>query len=91
VIGFLGYNIQYILNVLNLETEIHELLVLKSHYGIDVFSSEISAKIPRFCLCSCRWLMIKTLGFFSSFLGVFIYVLVIAYHYVMADPKYEGS
>lgn len=33
----------------------------------------------------------QDLGFFSSFLGVFIYVLVIAYHYVMADPKYEGS
>jgi hypothetical protein len=33
----------------------------------------------------------QDLGFFSSFLGLFIYVLVIAYHYVMADPKYEGS
>jgi hypothetical protein len=33
----------------------------------------------------------QDLGFFAGFLGVFIYVLVIAYHYVMADPKYEGN
>ncbi|WJX84501.1 hypothetical protein P8452_67073 [Trifolium repens] len=31
------------------------------------------------------------LGFFANFLGVFIFVLVIAYHYVVADPKYEGN
>ncbi|PON57892.1 Oligosaccaryltransferase [Trema orientale] len=33
----------------------------------------------------------QDLGFFANFLGIFIFVLVIAYHYVMADPKYEGS
>nr|DAD47969.1 TPA_asm: hypothetical protein HUJ06_017906 [Nelumbo nucifera] len=33
----------------------------------------------------------QDLGFFASFLGIFIFVLVIAYHYVMADPKYEGN
>ncbi|XP_044473701.1 dolichyl-diphosphooligosaccharide--protein glycosyltransferase subunit 4A [Mangifera indica] len=31
------------------------------------------------------------LGFIANFLGIFIFVLVIAYHYVMADPKYEGN
>ncbi|CBI30578.3 unnamed protein product, partial [Vitis vinifera] len=33
----------------------------------------------------------QDLGFFANFLGIFIFVLVIAYHYVMADPKYEGN
>ncbi|XP_030487858.1 dolichyl-diphosphooligosaccharide--protein glycosyltransferase subunit 4A [Cannabis sativa] len=33
----------------------------------------------------------QDLGFVANFLGIFIFVLVIAYHYVMADPKYEGS
>uniref|UniRef100_A0A803P1P1 Dolichyl-diphosphooligosaccharide--protein glycosyltransferase subunit 4A n=1 Tax=Cannabis sativa TaxID=3483 RepID=A0A803P1P1_CANSA len=31
----------------------------------------------------------QDLGFVANFLGIFIFVLVIAYHYVMADPKYE--
>ncbi|KAF9676805.1 hypothetical protein SADUNF_Sadunf08G0041300 [Salix dunnii] len=29
----------------------------------------------------------QDLGFFANFLGIFIFVLVIAYHYVMADPN----
>ncbi|MBA0869975.1 hypothetical protein Goshw_005999 [Gossypium schwendimanii] len=33
----------------------------------------------------------QQLGFLANFLGVFIFGLVIAYHYVMADPKYEGN
>ena len=33
----------------------------------------------------------QDLGFFANFLGIFIFALVIAYHYVMADPKYEGN
>ncbi|KAI4349295.1 hypothetical protein L6164_009901 [Bauhinia variegata] len=33
----------------------------------------------------------QDLGFFANFLGIFIFVLVIAYHFVMADPKYEGN
>uniref|UniRef100_A0A9I9E8T0 Dolichyl-diphosphooligosaccharide--protein glycosyltransferase subunit 4A n=2 Tax=Cucumis melo TaxID=3656 RepID=A0A9I9E8T0_CUCME len=33
----------------------------------------------------------QDLGFFANFLGIFIFVLVIAFHYVMADPKYEGN
>ncbi|OMO97176.1 hypothetical protein COLO4_14834 [Corchorus olitorius] len=33
----------------------------------------------------------QDLGFFANFLGIFIFVLVIAYHYVMADPKYAGN
>ncbi|KAI3705142.1 hypothetical protein L1987_75375 [Smallanthus sonchifolius] len=31
------------------------------------------------------------LGFIANFLGLFIFALVIAYHYVLADPKYEGN
>ncbi|WMV59986.1 hypothetical protein MTR67_053371 [Solanum verrucosum] len=27
------------------------------------------------------------LGFFANFLGIFIFVLVVAYHCVMADPQ----
>ncbi|XP_062186573.1 uncharacterized protein LOC133890143 [Phragmites australis] len=33
----------------------------------------------------------QDLGFFANFLGIFIFVVVIAYHFVMADPKYEGN
>ncbi|KAJ6909560.1 hypothetical protein NC652_020516 [Populus alba x Populus x berolinensis] len=33
----------------------------------------------------------QDLGFCANFLGIFIFVLVIAYHYVIADPKYEGN
>ena len=33
----------------------------------------------------------QDLGFFANFLGIFIFVLVIAYHYVMADPKYDAN
>ncbi|KAJ8532953.1 hypothetical protein K7X08_015842 [Anisodus acutangulus] len=33
----------------------------------------------------------QDLGFFANFLGIFIFVLVVAYHYVMADPKYEAN
>eukprot|EP00898_Chlorokybus_atmophyticus_P001505 jgi/Chlat1/2355/Chrsp17S08733 len=29
------------------------------------------------------------LGVFANFLGVLIFVLVVAYHYVVADPKYR--
>lgn len=31
------------------------------------------------------------LGFFANFLGISIFILVIAYHFVMAEPKYEGN
>ncbi|XP_024541115.1 dolichyl-diphosphooligosaccharide--protein glycosyltransferase subunit 4A [Selaginella moellendorffii] len=31
----------------------------------------------------------QDLGFFANFLGICIFVLVVAYHYVVADPKYE--
>ncbi|KAI3412946.1 uncharacterized protein J3R85_016679, partial [Psidium guajava] len=33
----------------------------------------------------------QDLGFLANFLGIFIFALVIAYHYVTADPKYEGN
>ncbi|KAF8728886.1 hypothetical protein HU200_018181 [Digitaria exilis] len=33
----------------------------------------------------------QDLGFFTNFVGVFIFVLVTAYHLVMADPKFEGN
>ncbi|TVU46714.1 hypothetical protein EJB05_06265, partial [Eragrostis curvula] len=33
----------------------------------------------------------QDLGFFANLLGVFIFVLVTAYHFVMADPKFEGN
>ncbi|KAJ0101970.1 hypothetical protein Patl1_06318 [Pistacia atlantica] len=33
----------------------------------------------------------QELGFFANMLGIFIFVMVIAYHYVMADAKYEGN
>ncbi|XP_019051409.1 PREDICTED: dolichyl-diphosphooligosaccharide--protein glycosyltransferase subunit 4A-like [Nelumbo nucifera] len=32
----------------------------------------------------------EELGFLTNFIGIFVFVLVIAYHYIMADPKYEG-
>ncbi|KAK4833299.1 hypothetical protein QYF36_002359 [Acer negundo] len=33
----------------------------------------------------------QDLGFIANFLGIFIFALVIAYHYVTADPKYESN
>ncbi|KAG2294817.1 hypothetical protein Bca52824_041486 [Brassica carinata] len=33
----------------------------------------------------------KDLGFIVNFLGIFIFALVIAYHYVAADPKFEAT
>ncbi|CAI7781256.1 unnamed protein product [Closterium sp. NIES-54] len=32
----------------------------------------------------------QDLGFFANVLGITIFMLVVAYHYVLADPKYEG-
>ncbi|KVI06933.1 Oligosaccaryltransferase [Cynara cardunculus var. scolymus] len=38
------------------------------------------------------WMMSDgDLGFMANFLGIFIFALVIAYHYVLADPKYEAN
>nr|XP_011469793.1 PREDICTED: dolichyl-diphosphooligosaccharide--protein glycosyltransferase subunit 4A isoform X1 [Fragaria vesca subsp. vesca] len=31
------------------------------------------------------------LGIIANVLGMFIFLLVIAHHYVTADPKYEGN
>ena len=47
--------------------------------------------IVMFCVFLLQMIDDQDLGFFANFLGVFIFVLVIAYHYVVADPKYEGS
>ncbi|GKU91913.1 hypothetical protein SLEP1_g5720 [Rubroshorea leprosula] len=33
----------------------------------------------------------QDLGFFANFLGIFTVALVIAYHYVMTDPKSEAN
>ncbi|CAA6670486.1 unnamed protein product [Spirodela intermedia] len=33
----------------------------------------------------------QDLGFLTNFLGMIIFILVIAYHYVTADPRYEGN
>ncbi|CAJ2648926.1 unnamed protein product [Trifolium pratense] len=33
----------------------------------------------------------EALGFIANFLGIFIFALVIAYHLVIADPKYEAN
>ncbi|WZY95745.1 hypothetical protein YC2023_068074 [Brassica napus] len=33
----------------------------------------------------------QDLGFIVNFLGVSIFALVIAYHYVASDPKYEAT
>jgi hypothetical protein len=31
----------------------------------------------------------QDLGFFANFLGIFIFIMVIAYHFVVAEPKFE--
>ncbi|XP_017437119.1 dolichyl-diphosphooligosaccharide--protein glycosyltransferase subunit 4A-like [Vigna angularis] len=33
----------------------------------------------------------EALGVIANFLGILIFALVIAYHLVTADPKYEAS
>ncbi|CAL9147280.1 unnamed protein product [Musa hybrid cultivar] len=58
----------------------------------DNFSSCDSAPVlPKPTNVGPKMIDDQDLGFFANFLGIFIFILVIAYHYVMADPKYEGS
>ncbi|KAE8769325.1 AP-4 complex subunit mu-1 [Hordeum vulgare] len=56
--------------------------------------SALVQHLTKFHLHSCVALDLmfddQDLGFFTNFLGIFIFVLVIAYHFVMADPKYEN-
>ncbi|KAJ4719849.1 Dolichyl-diphosphooligosaccharide--protein glycosyltransferase subunit 4A [Melia azedarach] len=33
----------------------------------------------------------QELGFFANMLGIFVFVLLIGYHYVMAEAKYGGN
>lgn len=33
----------------------------------------------------------QALGYIADYLGMFIFALVIAYHLVIADPKYEAN
>jgi hypothetical protein len=46
-------------------------------------------RVPCFDLQSGKMIDDTDLGFFANFLGICIFVLVVAYHYVVADPKYE--
>ncbi len=52
-----------------------------------------SQDLNHFCACLSFLQMFddQDLGFFANFLGIFIFVLVMAYHFVMADVKYEGN
>lgn len=43
------------------------------------------------CLCWVQMIDDQDLGFIVNFLGIFIFALVIACHYVAADPKYEAT
>ncbi|KAL4297611.1 hypothetical protein GQ457_12G009560 [Hibiscus cannabinus] len=53
----------------------------------------VDARKNRLLHCSKPVKMIddQDLGFFANFLGIFIFVLVIAYHFVMAEPKFERN
>ncbi|RAL38330.1 hypothetical protein DM860_002308 [Cuscuta australis] len=53
--------------------------------------SLLSIWFPDSGFLQSRMINDQDLGFFANFLGIFVFVLVIAYHYVMADPKYEGN
>ncbi|EOY18192.1 hypothetical protein QUC31_006587 [Theobroma cacao] len=78
---------------------------MRSHSGVDIaldsgskgrgFESHCDRHpFNRFCILSLvKFSMIddQQLGFLANFLGIFIFALVIAYHYVMADPKYDGN
>ncbi|KAJ8642335.1 hypothetical protein MRB53_019029 [Persea americana] len=73
-------------------------LLLKSRIFKLSSTSSSARRVPeRLLLLSfCLFLQAKMiddqdLGFFANFLGIFIFGLVIAYHYVVADPKYEGN
>ena len=50
----------------------------------DLFRSNV-------CLCWLQMIDDQDLGFIVNSLGIFIFGLVIAYHYVAADPKYEAT
>ncbi|XP_051151679.1 dolichyl-diphosphooligosaccharide--protein glycosyltransferase subunit 4A [Andrographis paniculata] len=53
--------------------------------------TEATRAILQFTYFDFKMIDDQDLGFFANFLGIFIFVLVIAYHFVMADPKYEGN
>ncbi|KAM7263320.1 hypothetical protein ACFE04_001003 [Oxalis oulophora] len=54
--------------------------------GVEILSG---AKLRQ--ACRDRMIDDQDLGFFANFLGIFIFVSIIAYHFVMADPKYQGD
>ncbi|PKI62096.1 hypothetical protein CRG98_017469 [Punica granatum] len=56
-----------------------------SDVGFSPWTSQ-SISIPVY---ACDVMDDNDLGFFATFLGIFIFVLVIAYHFVMAEPKYD--
>lgn len=42
-------------------------------------------------VCVLQMIDDQDLGFFANFLGVTIFILVVAYHYVVADPKFDPA
>lgn len=40
-------------------------------------------------VCNVQMIDDTDLGFFANFLGVSIFLLLVAYHYVVAEPKYD--
>ena len=41
-------------------------------------------------VCNTQMIDDTDLGFFANFLGVSIFLLLVAYHYVVAEPKYDA-
>jgi hypothetical protein len=69
-------------------------LDLISYRGLYLAANLLPKKIISVVVCVCVFVMLQMiddtdLGFFANFLGICIFVLVVAYHYVVADPKYE--
>ncbi|PPD98783.1 hypothetical protein GOBAR_DD04215 [Gossypium barbadense] len=56
-----------------------------------IFTPPFEKSIPSGINFRVKMIDDEQLGFLANFLGIFIFALVIAYHYVMADPKYEGN
>lgn len=43
------------------------------------------------CMVDVQMIDDTDLGFFANFLGISIFVLLVAYHYVVAEPKYDSQ
>ncbi|KAL3613816.1 hypothetical protein CASFOL_041890 [Castilleja foliolosa] len=94
--GFISQNYVRQIEKVNCSTNI-QTAISKYRFHRKTFDYHFESSGPSIDVDSATQLQIlqemiddQDLGFIANFLGIFIFGLVIAYHYVVADPKYEG-